>query len=157
MGNGAAFHIDDVFAQAELLGDRERHRRKGLVDFDALYVRELPSGALQRFAYRRHRAETERAGFNRCDAVSDQTSHWFDRSSLREGAIGDNHRGSAAVEPRRVAGRDGSAFAEGRTKLGGPRRFVDRERFVAVLAPRGPVKRRVDKREQSLEQQFRAD
>src|SRR6202030_3645629 len=118
MGNGSAFDVNDIFAEAEFLSDRERHRRKGLVDFDALYVREFPPGPFQRLANRRDWPEAEHAGFNGRNTIRDQTRHRFDRSGLRNAAIRDNHRGSAAVEPGSVAGRDGSAFAESGTELG---------------------------------------
>src|SRR4029450_7825264 len=47
MRDPAAFDIDDVFWQTELLRDRERHGGEGLVDLDPLDVRQRPSGALE--------------------------------------------------------------------------------------------------------------
>src|SRR6185295_2559163 len=71
----------------------------------------------------------------------DQTSHWFDRSGFREGAVGNDHSRGGAVQTRRVAGRNCSSFAEGRTQLGqhvdgrvGPRRLIHSKRFYALLA-----------------------
>ena len=42
MGDRAAFDVDDVLRQAELLRHGERDRRERLVDLDALYVAETP-------------------------------------------------------------------------------------------------------------------
>jgi hypothetical protein len=78
--DGSTFDIDDVFAQAELLGDGKRHRRKRLIDFDALDVVELPPGPLQCLAHRRDRPEAEHAGFDSRNTVRHHTRHRFDRS-----------------------------------------------------------------------------
>ena len=43
VGNGAAFGIDDVLGELKLLGDGERHSGESLVNFDALYIADLPT------------------------------------------------------------------------------------------------------------------
>ena len=46
----AALDVDDVLRQAELAGDRDRHRREGLVDLDALDVAERPARPIEGLA-----------------------------------------------------------------------------------------------------------
>jgi hypothetical protein len=62
-------------AKAEFAHDSERDGGEGLVDLDALDVADLPAGALERLAHRRHRADAEHAGLDRADAVGDEARH----------------------------------------------------------------------------------
>jgi hypothetical protein len=43
MGNGAALNIDDVVGELKLLADGEWHSSESLVDFDAIYIADLPT------------------------------------------------------------------------------------------------------------------
>src|SRR5690242_19873802 len=124
MRDCATFDIDDVLGQAEFLCDGEWHGGEGLVDLDALHIAELPSSSLQRLAHGWNRPKPEHPRLNGSDSVGDETGHWFDRSGFREGAIGNDHRRGGAVQTRRVAGRDGSAWRKAGRSLASTSKVV---------------------------------
>src|SRR5262249_57182150 len=86
MRDGAAFDIGDVLGQPELLGDGKRYGRERLVDLEALYIAELPTGACERQLHCRNRTEAEHARLNGGDAVGDEARHGLHGLSLRDGA-----------------------------------------------------------------------
>ena len=123
------------------LCDRERHRGEGLVDLDALDVGDRPAGALERDADRRHRADSEHPGFDGRDPVGGDPGHRGKPVPLGKARGRDDHRRGAAVEARRIAGRDGAVGAKGGLQLRQrldrgvrARRLVDRE-FQRALPP----------------------
>ena len=146
MGDRAAFDVDDVFRKAELL----RRQASGIAANASLISMRstsasFQSGALERQPDRRHRADAEHARLDRRDAVRDQPRQRRQPVRFREGALGHDHRRGAAVEPGRVAGRDGAVLAKGRVQLGerlerrlGPMRFVLGESSTPFL-PRSSI------------------
>src|SRR5262249_48881365 len=85
--------------------------------------------------------KAEHSGLDGGNAVGDEACHGYDRLRLSEGAVGNNHGGSTAVEARCIAGRYSAAFSERRAELGEarpgrirPRGLVGAEQLDAFLA-----------------------
>jgi hypothetical protein len=65
----AAFRIDEILRQTELLQDGERNGRECFVDLDPLQVAQTPVRALERLPDRGNGAQSERSGLDRCHTV----------------------------------------------------------------------------------------
>ena len=114
----AAFDVDDVLGQTEVLRDGEGYGSEGLVDLDALDVADLPAGPVERLPHRRYRTQSEHARLDGADAIGDQARHRLQAFLLGPGPVGHDHGRSAGVEARRVAGRDRAVLAKGGLELG---------------------------------------
>ena len=123
--------------QAKLPDHRDDDGRERLVDLDALHVADLPPCARERLLYRRDRSKAEHPGFDRRNAIGNEARHRRETALLRPLSIGEHDRGSAAVQPGGIPGRDGPIFAEGR-----PER---RERFARRFGPIVLVRREADR------------
>src|SRR5215472_16112355 len=92
MRNRAAFDVDDVVREPELLRDCERHGSKRLVDLDAFDIAEYPARAFKRDLHGRHRAKTEHAWLDSGDAECRETRGRFDAVCFRVITSRDDHR-----------------------------------------------------------------
>jgi len=94
------------FRQAELARHDDGDGCERLVDLDSLDVAEPPPGAVQRLTHRRDRAEAEHARLDSGDPVRYEAGDRIETAAFRPILICQHHRGSAAVEARRIAGGD---------------------------------------------------
>ena len=130
MRDRAAFDIDDVLRQAQLAHDHQHDRREGFVDFDALDVPERPPGAGERLLDGRNGPKTEHARLHRRNAIRDEACRRHKAALLGPALVGQHHGGRAAVQPWRVAGRNGAIVAERRLQ---PRERLERRARPVVL------------------------
>src|SRR5262245_50637424 len=135
----SALDVYKVVRQSKLAQHRQRNGCERLVDLDALNVGKSPFRALQRLPNRGNRSDPKHPGLDGCDTVRNETRERLETVSLRERAIRDDHRGSAAVEPRRIAGSDRAVLAKRGLELRehverrlGTIRFVDRKDLRAL-------------------------
>jgi hypothetical protein len=104
MGNSAAFDIDDVLRQPQLLRDCDRHGGKGFVDLNPLDIGERPACPIQRLAYGRDRTEAEQPRLNGRHAVAGEPSKGLDPLRLGEATL--IARFADIRQSDRVYGRD---------------------------------------------------
>jgi hypothetical protein len=95
-----------------------RRATERFVDFKALDIVQLPTRARQCDLHGGHRTEAEHARLDRRDPIRDEPRERLDTARFGETPLGHQHRGRAAVQPRRVARGDRAVRAEGRTQSG---------------------------------------
>src|SRR5258708_17440808 len=106
--------VHDVLRETELAGDDDGDRGEGFVDLDALDLRDGPARALPRLLDRGNGATAEHARLDGGDAIGHQAGDRPEAALFGPFLVRHDDRRGTGVDPRRIAGGDRAALAEGR-------------------------------------------
>src|SRR5437879_473464 len=117
MGNSSTFDIHDVFRQLQLPHHRQRHSSKRFIDLNTLKVAKTPACTFEGLSNCWYRPNAKHSWLDGRHAKGHQASHGVKFMQFGKIAFRHNHSRGSTVQPRGVAGSDGSPFAEGGLEL----------------------------------------